>query len=625
MNFRKKEQLAKAGLLISCMAFLILITSGRISSVIGCIAVFAALGAALSKSRLSFEEVKSHMRPVYVISGLVLCVLLGGNFFDRWMNFAIIQRMALFFQVGQEKLVLAGAAAVILAAAPAVVIFLSLFVSTAVADFRAKADADASSQENAGRISGRKAFWVMAAVFLLGISAILRANFNYIDDMGRVASGSRSWVNYSRFLTEALSSFIHMDRYLTDVSPLPQLIAVFLLAASGIMLLYVVKGRTCFSAWELIALVPLGLNPYFLECISYKYDAPYMALSIFGAIVPFLYKGRKGVTYLAASVAGMVVVCTTYQAATGIYPMIVVLLMLKMWCDKEPMKKIGGFCLQSAAGYGLGLAFFYSILMVPVDAGYGTGLASTKIGDLLQIAYYNMRQYYVNVKQDFKPFWIILLVVLAMGFLWTMSASKRNRALSLIVAAISLALMGLMCFGVYPVLAKTLFAPRAMYGFGVWITLIGICAAGKCGGMLFKGSAFLLSLAFFVFSFTYGNALYAQKEYTDFRIQMVIGDLNDMDVFLDDQPVVVQISGMIGYSPVIENMPRNYYILSRLVPITFQGGWWWGQAGFYQYYGLKNVMRDPGIDLTAYDLPVLEDKMYHTIRGREGYILIELK
>lgn len=50
-----------------------------------------------------------------------------------------------------------------------------------------------------------------------------------------------------------------------------------------------------------------------------------------------------------------------------------------------------------------------------------------------------------------------------------------------------------------------------------------------------------------------------------------------------------------------------------------------GIWGFYQYYDLKNVTRDPSVDLTAYDLPVLEEHMFHVIRGKDNYILIELK
>lgn len=627
MSSIKKTRMVKAGLWVSGMAFLFLIVADRRPSL--CAACIAAglWGGVLLKSPVTCEKLKSSFKPVYAVFGFGLCGLLGLNFYNRWMSSGKAQILSSWFRIGQDRLVLMCTVAVVLAAALLVSVCLSFFVSAAVRDFREKREADSSARDSFKRISIQNALIAVMAAYAVGIIAILRANFNYIDDMGRAAVGTRGWTNFSRFLTEALSVFIHMDNYLTDISPLPQLIAVFILAVSGILLLYVIQERTCFSLWELVALIPLGLNPYFLECISYKYDSPYMALSILGAVMPFLYRKKSCVSYIFASMVGMVVVCTTYQAATGIYPMIVILLMLKMWCDREPVRKIGGFCLRSAAGYGLGLAFFCFVLMVPLDSEYVESPAmGTGIGDLLQIIYFNLRTYYETVKADFKLFWIILIVILAAGFLWTTArSSKRNVFLTAAVAAAGLVLMGFVCFGVYPALPHPLFAPRAMYGFGVLITLAGICTMEKCAGILLKVPMLLLSLAFFVFSFTYGNALYVQKEYTDFRIQMVIEDLNDMDVFLSDRPVVVQISGTIGYSPVISNMPQNYYVLDRLIPITFQGGWQWGQAGFYWYYGLKNVIRDPSVDLTTYELPVLEDKMYHTIRGRDNYILIELK
>ncbi|GFI64528.1 hypothetical protein IMSAG185_00117 [Lachnospiraceae bacterium] len=624
----KKTLMAKAILLISGMAFLVLITSGRTPALVGCVVVAVLMGGVIfSGRRLTYERLKNLGGPLHGALGLGLCSVLGFNFYDRWLDSRGVVILSGLFRMGQDKLTLVCTIAVVLASVPAVWAVLSFFVSQAAEELRAREESEPSPWANFRNIPMKKAFGILTVIYLLGISAILRANFNYIDDMGRVANGSRSWINYSRFLTEALSNFVHMDRYLTDVSPLPQLIAVLFLAAAGILLLYVVYERTCFSLWELIAVIPLGLNPYFLECISYKYDAPYMALSILGAILPFLYKKKNGAVWICASAIGTTIVCTTYQAAAGIYPMIVILLMFKMWCRKESAKKAGIFCLQSAAGFCLGLAFFKLILMNPVEATYGSGaLASTKIGDLLQIIYYNLRHYYTLIGEDFKRFWILLVLVLAVGFLWTVVRfSGRNRILSAVLAVISLFLMGIICFGAYPALGKTLFAPRAMYGFGVLITLLGVCAVEGCGGTVFRAPSFLLSLAFFVFALTYGNALYSQKEYTDFRIRMVIEDMNDMEVFLSEEPVVVQVSGMIGYSPVIRNMPQNYSILNRLIPITFQGGWWWGQAGFYQYYDLKNVTRDPSVDLTAYDLPVLEEHMFHVIRGKDNYILIELK
>lgn len=613
-----KNKIIKSVLLLSGISFLGLIVADRTVSFVGCIVVAAAWGVVLLKSSITCEKLQGTMKTGYAVLALGLCSALGCNFYDRWIGAGKTQRISAFLGVTPDKVSLIGTAVVILAAVPMVSTVLSYFIAIVLEDFRVKRDTRG--------VSMVRAIVIMSMIYLLGISAILRADFNYVDDMGRVANGSKGWINYSRFLTEALSSFIHMDTYLTDVSPLPQLIAVMFLAVSGIVLLYIISEMTSYSAWEMSALLLLGLNPYFLECLSYKYDSPYMVLSILGAIVPFLYKKKKGIIYVFASMIGMVIVCTTYQAATGIYPMIVILLMLKMWCDNKPMREIGKFCLWSVIGYGSGMAFFYFILMVPVDAAYGTGLASTNLRDLAEIVYYNMRSYYTYVRSDFKAFWLILVLALAMGFLWTTArSSKRNKVFSLLMAMVSLLLMGMVCFGVYPAVARTLFAPRAMYGFGVLLTLMGIYVAEKCGAMLFRLPALLLGLAFFVFSFTYGNALSVQKEYIDFRIQMVVDELNDMDVFLSEQPVVVQISGTVGYSPVIRYMPQNYNILNRLVPITFQGGWWWGQAGFYQYYDLKNVIRDPAVDLTTYDLPIVEDKMYYTIRGRDNYILIELK
>ncbi len=604
---------------ISVMACLALSMSDRKSSLVGGIVAAFFSGLLLTRSSVTLERIKGFLRPWHVAVGILFCAGLGRSFYERWVISPRVLNLAGSLGLLPENLVLPCALAGAVAAVFSVSVCLACYVALAEEDFR----------KRGGDGSGfLKAFLPLGIIYTLGISAILRANFNYIDDMDRVAQGYKNWANYSRFISEALSSVIHMDQYLTDVSPLPQLIAAALLALTGSLLLYVVHERTSFSVWEILALVPLGLNPYFLECLSYKYDAPYMALSILVAVVPFLFRKRKPAVYMFISALGTIAVCTTYQAATGIFPMMVVLLAFQMWNSGDSLRNTGRFCLHSAAGFVLGLAAFYFVIMIPVDTYVSAQLdfSLKGLGDLLQIAYFNMKRYYtLIIREDFKTFWLVLASVLAVGYVWAAAGSSRRGRWAAAFAAASLVLMGLLCFGVYPLLAKALFAPRAMYGFGVLLALLALCAVEISGDYLFKLSSCALSLAFFTFSLTYGNALYVQKEYTDFRIQAVIGDLNDMEVFLGEEPVVVQISGTIGQSPVLAGMPQNYNILNRLVPITFREQWWWGQAGFYQFYGLKNVVRDPALDLTALDLPVLKDGMYHRIRGGENYILVELK
>ena len=115
-----------------------------------------------------------------------------------------------------------------------------------------------------------------------------------------------------------------------------------------------------------------------------------------------------------------------------------------------------------------------------------------------------------------------------------------------------------------------------------------------------------------------------QNRYSEFRIEAVINDLNDLEVFNTDKKTV-QLIGSIGQLPIIANMPQSYDILKHLVPSMFGGGWYWSEYYFYYYFSLKNVVWDRSIDVCSYDLEVLKDTMYHTIKGADEYILVEIK
>lgn len=58
-----------------------------------------------------------------------------------------------------------------------------------------------------------------------------------------------------------------------------------------------------------------------------------------------------------------------------------------------------------------------------------------------------------------------------------------------------------------------------------------------------------LCWCFFVFAFTYGNALAAQKNYTDFRVQLVIEDLNELEIMNTEEIKKIQLIGSIGQAP----------------------------------------------------------------------------
>lgn len=473
---------------------------------------------------------------------------------------------------------------------------------------------------------------ILTAIYTVAYLAIFRANFNYADDMGRVAEGYSGWgYTMSRFLSDFLSTFVHADFYLMDVSPLPQLLAVVFMAISSTIVLYVISGKTSFSFWEYVAVTPLALTPYFLQCISYKYDSPYMALSVLFSVLPLLVLNkRKTYVFCFITLLCNMAVCVTYQAALGIFPMLLLTVCLQRWIEnKTAFKQTLQIVFLSAIGYVGGVLFFKLFIMVPTDTYVSNTLPN--LGQIVPTVVKNLYFYYYLIFVDFNPLWTLCIICIIILFILKQTiCSEKNKAASFTLAALVVVLMMLLVFGLYPALSKPLFDPRAMYGAGAFLSFISVSSVlstgkGKNIRLFVNPITFMLAWMFFSFSFAYGNALYVQKEYTDFRIIEAVSDIKEF--YSDNNIRKIQIEGSIGYSKIINNFPQNYNMMKRLIPVTFCGKDFWGGKGIAQYYGLNLdlVWGYTDENLLDMDLPLLKDTMYHTVYGDDSNILVKLK
>ena len=146
-------------------------------------------------------------------------------------------------------MVLLLSAAGAISAIPIVAVGLSHFIEIGFKDFSESNNELGNSKTT---LTAGKGFLILTAIYFVGISAILRANVNYIDDWGRVAEGYRGWENFSRFISNGVSTLIHTDNYITDISPFTQLLAVFIVAFAGIILIYVTYERNVYTVWEIL-------------------------------------------------------------------------------------------------------------------------------------------------------------------------------------------------------------------------------------------------------------------------------------------------------------------------------------------------------------------------------------
>lgn len=471
-----------------------------------------------------------------------------------------------------------------------------------------------------------KTFCVLLFIHVIGISAIIRANVSYIDDVGRVAGGYRNF-GFGRRFSDFLAVLVHADKSARDVSPLTQLLAVCIVSAACCIVISLLSEKREFDFWTIAAVLPLGLSPYFLECLSYKYDSPYMALSVLVSVLPFLFCEYGLVPYGAASIAGCLAMCTLYQSSSGVYPMLTALLCFRQWNKGRPLKDVTRFGFVSLASYCLALAVF-RVWFAPYFINFGYVSQTVSLSKIPE----NLHAYFSLIRSDFKLWWLILIALVAAAFVYVSArdTDRKPRALSGLLAAVTLLVMLLLSYGAYSVFEKPLTDPRAMYGFGVFIAFAGVCVSGTKKVCPVKLACLCLSWAFFVFAFVYGNALSENQRYLEFRTEAAMRDVSETEIFRsleqNGEILRLQYRGSVSKAPILSLDDDNYNLLVRLVPNIVNNGWAHGQNYIRWYFGLgKYIVMDYSEDFRKLDLPILKDTFYHTIRGDSERILIEFK
>ncbi|MFM0818695.1 glucosyltransferase domain-containing protein [Streptococcus suis] len=460
--------------------------------------------------------------------------------------------------------------------------------------------------------SAKKSFAILFGIYLLGISALLRANIYHDDDQGRFFVGQRGWADWSRFFTDRSSIYFFGGKFAVDVSPYSQILAVAILSLVGILLLGLLYKRKVFTIWEVAALVPLGLNPFFIVNLSYKFDAPFMAFSILAAVFPLVFRFSGARWYVLACFLGSLLVMTSYQASFGIFPMLVILSLLRMWQEKGWHQELVDFFWQSLLGYGAGALYFYLVVMIAPRKDY-LDVSIPALSEIPEFLLKNYTAYFSKVLDGFTPLWLISTLVIFGSFLVYFIRKKRN-LIGFSLPLVSLVLMLLLSFGFYPILVEPQTHTRAMYGLAVVVVLCGVVLVEQGGRPVFRLPILVLAYSFFIYSLVYGNSLTVSKDYKDFRYQLVYEDLSHLPQVKNKETVDVYFPGKIPVPPALKKQFLAYPMLA------ISHNEYWDRRMLSHLPTVKTIKGIPDTQL-----PMLVDTYYHTIYGDDKMIIIKWK
>lgn len=234
-----------------------------------------------------------------------------------------------------------------------------------------------------------------------------------------------------------------------------------------------------------------------------------------------------------------------------------------------------------------------------------------------------------------KFFIFYLACTLSIGFIVNVGLKSKldSKILRIFGAIIFLVIAVALSFGTYLVLEKPLFHARAFNGIGALAAILLLSLlmleSNKILAIFNRILILIFAYGLIIFANAYGNAMHSQQEYTKFRAEILIQDLEkvaplrpnvdskDVDSKLESYPVLV-MSGSAGY-PSNTRYTLNRYggIMWRLIPDIASGN--------FQYFMLTQLNYNYEPFLNKRYRPTLEKnvKKCKELQKEQGEILLK--
>lgn len=457
--------------------------------------------------------------------------------------------------------------------------------------------------------------------FFLIFSGIILADFYYDDDIWRSYEGSRSWIGYSRYISEFLSILLHTNFVLSDIAPLTSILSILMMSLATLMLSWVADKKQ-FRIFSVIASAFIFISPFFGQNFAYRFDSPYMVLAVLFPILPFFCKEDKA-AFVFSSVVFVILGCMCYQAGCGIYILLTIYFCLLDWLDKKDNKKVFGFAGLSAAAFICALLIFMIFFMNTLENSSGN-YVSTKISLLGFLD--NVKKYFSHTFGDFGSLWTKAfgLIMALFAFVSLIIYSKRNKVITFFFVSLILLFAFVFSFGPYILFERSLFAPRAFLGFNGFVAFIALLllqTENSVSKLSFTKKATIAALFWgcVVFMGVYGNALSEQKAYQDFRAELLLSDLNKF--VAKDSVCNISFEGSIGNAQGYKESLKNYPLLKKMITIVPAEGGIWNDDLFNS---LNFSCEDVGLKENP-NYPLLLSTYYHDIYGQDNNFYIVLR
>lgn len=463
-------------------------------------------------------------------------------------------------------------------------------------------------------------FLFLIVFFIFATKKLISADILFEDDISRNHDGDRNWISYGRYISEFLSILIHCTINLTDIAPLTQYISIVLMAITIVVLLFCIAPETKHPYLSAIPLTFIFLSPYFQDCFLFRFDSPYMVLAVLFPILPFIFKDNL-YAYSYTGFISLILGCMCYQAGTSVFIIVVIYITYKKVINGENIKKIIKFVIASILIYALSLLIYQFLFSANTTRTYSDNYYSTKLS--LKEFIPNLKTYFSIIVSETgglltKACIVICLIISA--FI-SVKKSKYNKLITTVVLFLFLCLAFILSTGPYILFERTMLIGRTFMGINCLIAIIlfsTIDFITDCNKIKFIAiPAILCIYSSISYLYTLGNCLSEQKNYNEFRYQLIYDDLND--IVDPENTIYISFKNDVGYCNAFETAVTKYPHLIKTLQIMPANGTIWNTDYSYRFNFMFEDDESENIDL-----PLIKTTYYHDIFGSNNHFMIDL-
>jgi hypothetical protein len=419
--------------------------------------------------------------------------------------------------------------------------------------------------------------WIFVTYIFIFLPVILSGRV-ILDDLHFSISGEY-YYGIGRPFGELLNPLFNLGLRAIAAPTLNQVIAISFTSAAAALIAVSLGVKSQFRA--AVAGVPFAAHPYFIENISYGFDAHGMAAGVlFATIAGVLVKYATHPVHICISAIFIFATLSVYPSDVNVFFLICIFYLAANFIAA---RRFRGLLTGSVLASGAGLILYL------VSGAASVKLPIAKMASIAQIAQ-QFGTYWSTLWSDWAHNWIGILIVvnIALGILsLILMPTEQPRSHKRIAVAVGLLVVGgSFQHGIVLLLNYPWPLPRSYVSFGTLLGMLCLTTAGMPQTSYLRFAmvpVVALAYSFALVASAAGAAMEAQK---NFELSLATRIIADIDGYAGSHELSsFAIVGNAPNSPVVTNTARKFPVVGRTIPNPVAGDWLWGHV-FFRYNGL---------------------------------------